>query len=68
MLYNNSILVADVPFQDGLVVGNWFVGNVVYTVRYCFLFQSCDHHKPFFALSLLEVCFYLVSWSLLQFA
>lgn len=23
----------DVPFQEGLVVGNWFVGNVVYTVK-----------------------------------
>lgn len=45
MLYN-LILVADVPFQDGLVVGNWFVGNVVYTVRYFFLVQSCNHHKP----------------------
>lgn len=34
LIFNIFICNADTPFQEGLVVGNWFVGNVVYTVNY----------------------------------
>jgi len=28
-------LFSESPFQSGVVVGEWFLGNVVYTVSYC---------------------------------
>jgi len=37
---NHEFLFIDTPFGDGTVVGQWFVGNVVYTVRVLCLLET----------------------------
>lgn len=38
-----SIAFSESPYSDGTVVGEWFLGNVVYTV--CLILNDCEYTK-----------------------